>query len=84
MNRHVLKRPTNNATASVACRLESITIVLDLFALAAHARVAAIENRARLWAVCPAAPVPVWLCAIVATLDSQRVLIRIREVPMPG
>lgn len=84
VNHHTLERPTSNTSSPVASRLQPIAIMLHLFALATHTRVAAIENRASLWAGCPSSPVPVWLGTIVATFDSQRVLIRKRVVSMPG
>ena len=84
INHHTLERPTSNTSSPVSSRLQPIAIMLHLLTLSTHTRVAAIENRASLWAGCPSSPIPVWLCTIVATLDSQRALIRKREVAMPG
>lgn len=55
----------------------------NLLPLTSHTRLGTIEDW-RGFRRAVASPVPVWLRAIVPTLDPQRILIRKGEVPVPG
>lgn len=49
-----------------------------------HAGVRAIKSGRLRWVLCPFGPVVVWLVALVATFIAESLLIRPREVPVPG
>lgn len=80
---HALKGSTSYTPATFACYVES-TIMRHILSLATDARRAAIKKRARLRALGPASPMPVWLRAIVVTFFPQRMFIRSGEVAVPS
>lgn len=59
IHHRALQRASGDAAASLAGGLETVAVVRDFLALAAHAGVAAIEDGAGLGAGCPSSPVPI-------------------------
>lgn len=79
-----LERSTSDTTAAFTSRSLSRAVYFRLVSLATKTCRAAIEKWACLQALGPFWPVPVWLCAIVVALVSQRLFKRSHIVAVPG